>query len=63
MNTEEVSKLTGIAHSTVRKYGNILNIKYYGEGNRKIFDWKTSDIPRLEKAIKRPGRKPKNGKK
>jgi ribosomal protein L44E len=62
MNTKEVSELTGIAISTVCKYAVILNIEHYGEGRRKISDWKKSDIERLKKSIGRRGRPVKKNK-
>jgi len=62
MTTKEVSELTGIAISTVCKYAVILNIDYYGEGRRKIFDWKKTDIDRLKKSIGKRGRPPKKDK-
>jgi len=62
MNNKEVSELTGIAESTVRKYAKILEITYYGSGMHKVYDWKKTDIDRLKKAIGKRGRPPKKGK-
>ena len=59
MTTKEVSELTGIAISTVCKYADILNIDHYGEGRRKVYDWKKADIDRLKKSIGKRGRPPK----
>ena len=63
MTTKEVSELTGIAISTVCKYAEILKIDHYGEGRRKVYDWKKSDIDRLKKSIGKRGRPPKKDKK
>jgi len=62
MTNKEVSELTGIAESTVRKYAKILNITFYGSGMHKVFDWKKADIDRLKKSIGRRGRPPKKDK-
>jgi len=62
MNNKEVSELTGIAESTVRKYAKILEINYFGSGMHKVYDWKKSDIDRLKKAIGKRGRPPKKDK-
>jgi len=59
MTNKEVSELTGIAESTVRKYAKILNINFYGSGMHKVFDWKKTDIDRLRKSIGKRGRPPK----
>jgi len=59
MTTREVSVETGIAEPTVLKYAKILDINHLGEGMRKIYDWKKSDIDKLKKAIGRRGRPPK----
>ena len=63
MTTKEVSELTGIAISTVCKYADILGIDYYGEGRRKVYDWKKTDIDSLKKSIGKRGRPPKTDKK
>jgi hypothetical protein len=52
MDSIEVAKLTGFAHSTVRKYGRLLGIKYTGEGRRKNYTWADADIARFTAAIK-----------
>jgi len=62
MTTKEVSAQTGIAVSTVCKYAVLLNIEYYGEGRRKIFDWKKADVELLKKSIGKRGRPPKGKK-
>jgi len=59
MTNKEVSELTGIAESTVRKYAKILEINYYGSGMHKVFDWKKTDVDRLKKSIGKRGRPPK----
>jgi len=56
MTTKEVSELTGIAPSTVSKYADILGISHLGEGYRKIYDWKKTDIERLKRSIGKRGR-------
>ena len=56
MNTKEVAEKTGVAERTVIKYACILKIKYYGEGRRKIYDWKESDIKKLIQSKKLVGR-------
>jgi hypothetical protein len=56
MNNREASQKTGIAESTVRKYAAILNIKYYGEGRHKVYDWQEADLPLLRQAIGKRGR-------
>ena len=65
MTTKEVSEFTGIAISTVCKYAIKLNITHYGEGRRKVYDWKETDIARLKKAMKeaKVGKPPKKEKK
>ena len=59
MTNKEISELTGIAESTVRKYAKILEINFYGSGMHKVFDWKKADIDRLRKSIGKRGRPPK----
>jgi len=58
MTTKEVSELTGIAISTVTKYARLLNIKHFGEGRRKVYDWQKADINKLKAALTEasPGR-------
>ena len=65
MTTKQVKDKTGIGLSTVLKYADLLKIKYYGEGRRKVYDWQNEDIPRLKKAMKeaKTGRPPKTDKK
>jgi DNA-binding transcriptional MerR regulator len=58
MTTKEVAELTGIAEPTVLKYAKILNIKYLGEGYRKIYDWTKADAELLKKSIGKRGRPP-----
>jgi DNA-binding transcriptional MerR regulator len=53
MTTKEVADITGIAISTVTKYAREFNITHYGEGRRKIYDWKNTDIERLKRSKKR----------
>ena len=60
MTTKEISEATGIAISTVCKYADILNIEYFGEGRRKIYNWKKTDIERLKKSIGKRGRPKKD---
>jgi len=64
MTMKEVSELTGIAESTVRKYAPILGISYVGNGMHKVYIWKKSDIDKLKKSIGKRGRpkanKPEN---
>ena len=64
MTTKQVKEKTGIGLSTVLKYADILKIKYYGEGRRKVYDWQDADILRLKKALKeaKTGRPPKKDK-
>jgi DNA-binding transcriptional MerR regulator len=62
MTTKEVADLTGIGISTICKYAEILKIDYYGEGRRKVYDWKKTDIDRLKKSIGKRGRPPKKDK-
>jgi DNA-binding transcriptional MerR regulator len=63
MTTKEVAELTGIAMPTVRKYALILKVVYIGEGRRKTYGWKKSDVDRLKKSIGKRGRPPKKDKK
>jgi len=56
MTTKEVHELTGIAVSTITKYAREFNIKHFGEGRRKIYDWSKADIERLKKSLKLVGR-------
>jgi len=56
MNMKEVSEMTGIAESTVRKYAKILEVSYVGNGMHKVYVWKKSDVDRLKKSIGKRGR-------
>ena len=60
MTNKEVSEVTGIAESTVRKYAKILEIKFFGSGMHKVFDWRKTDIDRLKKSIGKRGRPKKD---
>jgi hypothetical protein len=51
MTTQEVANLTGYAKRTIQKYAELLKIKYYGTGMRKIYDWMEEDIKRFQSAI------------
>jgi hypothetical protein len=60
----EVIEVTSYAGSTVRKYSAILQVKYYGIGRRKTYDWSDADVTRFLVAIQRwrlrpAGRNPK----
>jgi DNA-binding transcriptional MerR regulator len=56
MTTKEVATETGIPISTITKYAREFNIKHYGEGRRKIYDWSKKDIERLKESVKLVGR-------
>ena len=56
MTTKQVAEATGIGISTVTKYAREFNITHYGEGRRKIYDWKEKDIEKLKQSIKLVGR-------
>jgi hypothetical protein len=62
MTTKEVADLTGIAERTVIKYALILKVVYIGEGRRKTYDWKKSDVDRLKKTYKGKTGRPKKDK-
>jgi hypothetical protein len=51
MTTQEIAMATGYAHSTVKKYAMILQVKYYGNGHHKVYDWSASDVARFQSAI------------
>jgi len=57
MTTEQVKKRTGLGISTITKYARLLNIKYYGEGKRKVFDWNEENINELRKFVQKPRHK------
>jgi DNA-binding MurR/RpiR family transcriptional regulator len=60
MTTQEVAEITGFAISTVCKYADILKIEHFGEGRRKIYNWKKTDVERLKKSIGKRGRPKKS---
>ena len=59
MTTKEVKEKTGLGLSTVQKYASILDIKYYGTGSHKVYEWTEKDIKRLTASISKQGRPPK----
>ena len=62
MTTKEVSALTGIAGRTVIKYAEKIGVTYYGEGRRKVYDWKKTEIEKLKKMWKGKVGRPKKDK-
>jgi hypothetical protein len=52
MTTKEVANLTGYALPTIQKYEALLQVKIYGTGNHKIYDWLEGDVERFQAAIR-----------
>jgi hypothetical protein len=62
MTNKEVSELTGFCNSTISKYAILLNVKFFGTGRHKIYQWTKADISRFKNSIKSSdGKRDKRG--